>query len=381
MAKAQVVIGGNFGDEGKGLMTDYLARKTPSLNVLFNGGAQRGHTVQLSGGFRHVFHHIGAGMLTGASTLLSYQFISNPIALRKELEHVKITNIYADALGRVTTPYDMALNQLAEEARNKNRHGSCGMGINETIVRHKMRPLYISDLTYVGLKDLLLEIKEEWVPYRLRELKITDIPDQWNRVLKSETLLDNFILDCKAFSETVKIVDSRDMLATTSLNVVFEAGQGLLLDEKSEYFPHVTHSRTGLDNILELTDRELEVFYMTRWYATRHGAGPFESELPEKPSPYIEDATNIPNDYQGTLRFGNLDLELLKKSIRKDMDRKGKRIQGNIVVTCLDQAKDTVSFVQGTVDSNDIIPYISYETGMNVSHVSNGPTRKTMLEV
>lgn len=61
MKDIKIVIGANFGDEGKGLMTDYFSQKSNSIVVCSNGGAQRGHTVTTPTAIRHVFHHFGSG--------------------------------------------------------------------------------------------------------------------------------------------------------------------------------------------------------------------------------------------------------------------------------------------------------------------------------
>lgn len=87
--KIKVVIGSGFGDEGKGLMTDYFCSSFPRdesvLNVRFNGGAQAGHTVVTPYGLRHVFGHFGAGsFLPNVVTYLSSEFLVNPILFRKE---------------------------------------------------------------------------------------------------------------------------------------------------------------------------------------------------------------------------------------------------------------------------------------------------------
>ena len=76
----KIVVGANFGDEGKGLMTDYFCRQSAlrgekCLVVLHNGGAQRGHTVVTPEEHRHVFHHFGSGTFAGADTYLSGDFI------------------------------------------------------------------------------------------------------------------------------------------------------------------------------------------------------------------------------------------------------------------------------------------------------------------
>ena len=76
--RARVVIGSNFGDEGKGLTVDYLCHQGAGVVVRFNGGAQAGHTVCLDR-LRHVFSHFGSGTLRGVPTYLSQFFIVNPI--------------------------------------------------------------------------------------------------------------------------------------------------------------------------------------------------------------------------------------------------------------------------------------------------------------
>src|SRR5262249_48902654 len=93
-------------------------------------------------------------------------------------------------------------------------------------------------------------------------------------------------------------------------NIVFEGAQGLLLDEYHRFFPHVTRSRTGLANVVDLCQAmgdidRLDVYYVIRPYMTRHGEGPFPSYDPDMSFP---DPTNHPNPWQGTLRFGALDV-------------------------------------------------------------------------
>ena len=73
MKDIKIVIGANFGDEGKGLMVDYFSQKPNSIVVCSNGGAQRGHTVTTPNGIRHIFHHFGSGVLN-----LSLIHISEP---------------------------------------------------------------------------------------------------------------------------------------------------------------------------------------------------------------------------------------------------------------------------------------------------------------
>ncbi len=100
MKSAKVVIGANFGDEGKGLVTDYFSAQENSIVVRFNGGAQAGHTVVRPDGVSHVHGHFGSGTLNGSPTYLSRHFVSHPHWFYEELELLKKIGIepkvYAD---------------------------------------------------------------------------------------------------------------------------------------------------------------------------------------------------------------------------------------------------------------------------------------------
>ena len=81
------VIGGGYGDEGKGLVTGFWAQNLRNpLVIRFNGGAQAGHSRELKDGRRHIFSHFGSGTFEGAPTFLSKYFVINPIQFRREHE-------------------------------------------------------------------------------------------------------------------------------------------------------------------------------------------------------------------------------------------------------------------------------------------------------
>lgn len=362
---AQVVIGAQFGDEGKGRMIDYYAAKVghKGLVIRFNGGAQAGHTVVTPDGLRHVFSHVGSGTFIGAATFLSRFFVSNPILFLKEIENLAGKSVkpavYVDPQSPVTTPYDMMLNQIIELERGTARHGSCGLGFGETIERNLM-PDYavtVADLAdSVMLADKLDAIRREYAPARLAQLGFADAVNRHSDLLLSNGILERFIEDTSRFLQLTTVADIRT--ATEGRPLLFEGAQGLLLDQDSGFFPHVTRSNTGLRNVLALAQEldlsQLDVTYVTRPYATRHGAGPLPHELPEKPYPGIVDTTNIPNDWQGALRFGWLDLDVLREAIAGDLaeaDRlPGLLISPQLAVTCLDQIdKDEVTYYEGKV--------------------------------
>lgn len=359
MKHARVVIGSNFGDEGKGLMTDYFTRMYGGSGVLVarcNGGAQAGHTVVGDGDVRHVFSHFGAGSLAGAGTLLSRHFIANPIIFQREhgeLERLGVDpRVSVDPRAIVTTPYDMLINEMVEASRGAARHGSVGLGINETVTRSEERSFRLS----VGqaLRDrgaaaaMLRCIRDAWVPRRAAKLGIQAECEQRRELIASDALLENWLVVLDEFLRRVEVRADTDVLREHD-DVVFEGAQGLGLDQVRGTFPHVTRSHTGVRNAVELMAElppaETFVTYATRAYLTRHGAGPLEGELPDRPFPGVYDLTNVPHAFQGRLRYALLDVTALQDRITRDFQdtrplARKSGIRMGIAVTCLDQLPD-----------------------------------------
>lgn len=312
--RGRVVIGANFGDEGKGLMVDYLcAIEGAGVVVRFNGGAQAGHTVVTPDGKRHVFQHVGAGTFCGVPTFLSQFFVCNPLMFFKETEALQamgfIPTVFAHPDCLVTTFADMVINQRIEDARGVNRHGSVGLGVNETIERSQLPELKLTmaDLWNGGsrLKDKLSEICGKYAVFR------TGAP-----ISDPEAMIEAFTHGCEKFAAAVNpagIGQCKDP--------IFEGAQGLLLDQdNAQMFPHVTRSKTGMHNVRLLCAQagidEIETYYVSRTYLTRHGAGPLPGE---DPALKFEDETNKPHAYQGVIRFAPLDVDALHKRCYDDL--------------------------------------------------------------
>ena len=394
MKTADVVIGANFGDEGKGLITDYHAAKSDSVVVRFNGGAQAGHTVVTPDGKRHVFSHIGSGSFAGAETFLSHKFVCNPLLFRKEhaalSEQAQLPRIYIDPDCVVTTPYDMMINQIAEEHRNGNRHGSCGMGFGETIERSQHEELNF-DYRTLGDREFLIcaldIIRTKWLPKRLAALGIHEIPEKWRERVAADGIRNKFIEDSN-FLRDHSVTAPSDLLARTTKRIIFEGAQGLMLDQTRGIFPHVTRSNTGLKNVLPLAREagigQLDVTYATRAYLTRHGAGPLENEEKDPPAQGIKDDTNVLNDWQGNLRYALLEVETLATFIRDDLSDAGGDITINpgLAVTCIDQMDELVTYAdRGSVTTGRMAGYLDLlkkRTGAKTLLESRGPTRETV---
>lgn len=389
MSRAYAVIGAGWGDEGKGLMTDALAGPG-SVVVRANGGSQAGHTVRRPDGTRHVFHHVGSGALRGAATFLSRFFIHNPMMFLREfseLDGIGITPlVFADPDGSVTTPWDMMINQIAEEARSGGRHGSCGLGINETIRRseHEGFTLRFQDLVdLVAVREIGARIQHEWAPARLAALDITP-SEVWRARLVSPVIAERFLQDVEDMCHLVRENDGSIAAAAARVDaLIFEGAQGLLLDQDHAFFPYVTPSKTGLANPSSLAAEweveEIKAIYMTRAYATRHGAGPFPREVPGMT---FRDETNVPNMWQGTLRFGALDLDLLATTIHEDEARAKVHVEKYLAMTCLDQlgaqAVWWLDDIIQTGTADQLLEAARDHLRLLLAAVSHGPCRENM---
>lgn len=352
MKTAKIVIGANFGDEGKGLMTDYFAneakrQRKSCLVVCHNGGSQRGHTVVSPSGLRHVFHHFGSGNFVGADTYLSSEFIVNPIIFNQELSELKsieaITKCFVDKNCYITTPFDMMINQIVEEYRGNGKHGSCGLGIFETIVRSRTDKSYtvfeFSNLPICDMKIFLDNIATEHLPCRLKQLGIENIPAKWDEILSNkDNIIENYINDFLFMLDHVQIINS-DIVDDYDY-VIFEGAQGLLLDQNNlSYMPHLTPSNTGIKNPLDIIGNRqvnVEVCYVSRTYMTRHGAGRFDTQCKKSDlNENIVDLTNIPNPFQDTIRYGMLMLDDLKNRIISDLGNAN--VNKSIAITHLNE--------------------------------------------
>lgn len=304
--EVKVVIGANYGDEGKGLVSYCLSRKARNegrrvLNVFYNGGAQRAHT---SNGV--VRHCTGAGTSVGAATYYSERFLVDPIALWLEQ-----ADVYIHPYCRIVLPCDVVNNRQKELTRGTNKHGSCGMGIFECVKRNTEPEFAMTyrDALSNNLYDELIRIEKHYgYP---RDLVYNN---------------DNFMRAWMWMNYNCRMVLDERWLFNRYDTIIFEGGQGLLLDQiryEEDKNIHLTPSSPGIRNCVKSIAFDInaipELYYVSRGYLTRHGAGKLSNECKrEDISKEIIDKTNQPNPWQDSLRFGYLDQVELHNRVCND---------------------------------------------------------------
>lgn len=324
--RCAIVIGANYGDEGKGRVTSQLfsdSRASHRLNILTNGGAQRGHTVVKSFGSRnisHVFHHFGSGTFDGADTLCSKHFILNPLVFSEEISSLidlglKLPKFFRHKDCRWSTPFDMMANQILELSRGDARHGSCGMGIWKTIQRYDYG-LHVSfddfcNASSFNQKKYLCQVRD----YYIKKGIFTDSDICKRYPIFEESLLDRFIYDCKYMQICSKSISDEEIRGFLEFYdyIVFENGQGLLLNDDIHNV-HTTPSNTDCTQVHSfieayISHTDVEVVYVSRPYLTRHGNGVLERECSSRNlSGMIFEKTNVTNTFQGGFRYAPINL-------------------------------------------------------------------------
>jgi adenylosuccinate synthase len=326
-----IVIGLAFGDEGKGTIVDALVRKTGASTVVrFNGGCQAAHNVVTADGRHHTFSQWGSGTFAGAWTVLSNHVIVDPLAMVEEGKHLEelgirdpLSLLWIDEGALVTTLYHATMNCIREEMRGDQRHGTCGVGIGEAVgdsLQHPETVLRAGDLRDYDtltwkLRALRLAKAAELarVPTALRSFADGGrFEDERLQTLVADRLF--------AVGRRLRISKADEILALVSRSkCVFEGAQGVLLDEWYGFHPHTTWSTTTGRNAWEILQQagvgtsEVVTVGVTRTYATRHGAGPFPSEIPGHPAPDGEHNRDF--GPQGRFRVGGFDALLARYAV------------------------------------------------------------------
>ena len=321
MAKTVVVIGTQWGDEGKGKIVDLLTDQAEAV-VRFQGGHNAGHTLVIEGE-KTVLHLIPSGVLRdGVRCLIGNGVVLSPEALLSEIDKLESSGVPAreritisDACP-VIMPYHIALDQARERARGSKAIGTTGRGIG---------PCYEDKVARRGIRvGDMLEID------RFAE-RLDEVLDYHNFVLERyfgaeplnyQAILDQSQRHAEQLRPMVADVPSilHDLIARGA-PVMFEGAQGALLDIDHGTYPYVTSSTTtagGAASGSGVGPGDIEyVLGIVKAYATRVGAGPFPTELDDSAGQHMGERGHEFGATTGRKRrCGWLDLVALKRSLQ-----------------------------------------------------------------
>lgn len=367
----QIVIGLGFGDEGKGMFTDYLISKNKdSLVMRFSGGHQVGHMVHTNG-IRHVFSNFGSGTLRGAHTFWSGDCTVDPVGLVREYKILKELgvnpSITIPAKCPITTPFDKVANIQCPITK---KCGTVGVGFGKTIEREeKFYSLLFIDLFYPVIFREKLKLIEQY--YGLEEIDLIEF-------FEAVKELKNIFIDyCEEFGSYTN--DKEKFYSSIGNDAVFEGSQGLMLDPRIGFFPHVT--RSALIPYFEKSDMPDNYYFLTRAYTTRHGNGFMPNEhitdFPIKINPY---EVNVDTGIQGKFRRTMLDVDTLEYAYKRFLISKLKEENNvyNLVITCLDHLEEYKFTYKEKVhafkNKDDFCETIKLLLGMKHLYISTGDT-------
>jgi adenylosuccinate synthase len=278
-----IVLGAQWGDEGKGKIVDYLSEHADVI-ARYQGGANAGHTV-VHDGKKFVLHLLPAGVLwPNTVNVIGAGVVVDPVALLTEIAQVESAGIsvagrlFVSHQAHLIMPYHKLLDQLYESQNGRTKIGTTGRGIG---------PAYVDKHARVGIRivDLL-------DPQSLRE-KIRSNVEEKNRLLSRiydapqmnvEAIVEEYIAFDKRIDPYVKDVSVLlDEAIQAGKEIIFEGAQGALLDVDMGTYPFVTSSNptaggacTGLGVGPRRIDRVIGII---KAYTTRVGEGPFPTEL------------------------------------------------------------------------------------------------------
>lgn len=318
MSKVDVLLGLQWGDEGKGKIVDVLA---PKYDVVarFQGGPNAGHTLEFDG-IKHVLHQIPSGIFREKTrNIIGNGVVLDPIIFKKEIEglqkfnlNVK-ANLFISKKATLIVPTHRLLDQAYEKAKGENKIGSTLKGIG---------PSYQDKIGRQGLRvgDILSEnFKEKFkklTDIHFEILKNHQIEYNWNEI-------EAQFLEAVNFLREFKLVDSEYLInkeISAGSTILAEGAQGSLLDIDFGSYPFVTSSNTvtaGACTGLGVAPRHIgEVYGIFKAYSTRVGSGPFPTELLDDEGEKLRKEGNEFGSTTGRpRRCGWIDIPSLKYSI------------------------------------------------------------------
>lgn len=320
MGKNVVVLGTQWGDEGKGKIVDLLTENADAV-VRFQGGHNAGHTIVIDG-VKTALHLIPSGVMReGVKCIIGNGVVLSITALLKEMAMLEEKGVPVRERLRVSNgcplilPIHVALDQARETKRGENKIGTTGRGIGPAYEdKVSRRGVRLGDVFSPGFKE-----------------KVTEILEYHNFILENyynapkvdvEACIAEVIAEAESIKDiTINSVSEIHKIREASGNIMFEGAQGSLLDIDHGTYPFVTSSNTTAGGVA--TGSGVGPLYLdqimgiTKAYTTRVGAGPFPTELFDDTGAYLaEKGGEVGTTTGRARRCGWFDAVLVKHSIR-----------------------------------------------------------------
>ncbi len=318
MNKADVLLGLQWGDEGKGKIVDVL---TPAYDIIarFQGGPNAGHTLEFNG-IKHVLHTIPSGIFhPTAVNVVGNGVVIDPVIFKKELDALAAlkvdvkSKLMISRRAHLILPTHRLLDAASEAAKGKNKIGSTLKGIGPTYMdktgRNGLRIGYIETKEFKEKYDALVEKHKQLLSYHNFEYNLAELEPAWFAAIDYLKQLQ--------FVDTEHYVNNA---IKAGKKILAEGAQGSLLDIDFGSYPFVTSSNTicaGACNGLGIAPNRIgNVIGIFKAYCTRVGSGPFPTELDNEVG---EKMRQIGREFGSTTgrprRTGWLDIPALKYAI------------------------------------------------------------------
>ena len=313
-----VILGAQWGDEGKGKITDYLAKKADYV-VRYQGGDNAGHTVEIDNQ-QYKLHLIPSGILNeGKPCIIGNGVVVNPESLVREIKYLKDLNISVDNLilsdrAHIIFPYHVEIDRLEEEDRGEDRIGTTIKGIG---------PCYRDKVERSGLRMCDFSNQEAFEKkLRYNIGKKNDLITKYygSQPLDENEMVTNYMSYMRQIWQYVADINviMREAVAEGK-KILFEGAQGTLLDIDYGTYPYVTSSHPTTGGIAVgagISPYQLEeALGVVKAYTTRVGMGPFVTELNDATGEWIREKGFEYGTTTGRARrCGWLDMVMLKYS-------------------------------------------------------------------
>ncbi|MFZ6017171.1 MAG: adenylosuccinate synthase [Nitrospirota bacterium] len=316
-----IVVGAQWGDEGKGKIVDFLTEKADVV-ARYQGGHNAGHTVVINDE-KFILHLIPSGILhKGKMCLIGNGVVVDPAALIEEIKGLEERgvevgkNLFLSKNAHLIMPYHMVIDRESDRFKGTKRIGTTGRGIG---------PTYVDKMARIGVRvvDLLQpEVFREKLKVNLSDINFLlenlygipkfDIEDIYNKYMGYAEKLSEYIAD-------TDIIINR--MLSENRNVLFEGAQGTLLDVDHGTYPYVTSSNAtagGACTGLGVGPTKIsKVLGVVKAYTTRVGSGPFPTEIKDSLGDKLRERGG---EYGATTgrprRCGWLDTVILRHSAR-----------------------------------------------------------------